>query len=151
MEALQVDGSGRNVLQLFLRNLAAEVLDVPYDFRHAYLNNKYNFEEDLLNEKMIGNTTGQILLNFDEMEPRADDHTEEIEQEAKTWKHLYDADYELLFNQRIFPIDMLRGKLIGEYMIQHYDLFDLNLEPQNICIKDHENGMCESHTIQFCV
>lgn len=37
-------------------------------------------------------------------------------------------------------------------MIQYYDLFDLNLEPGNICVRDHGDGsMCESHTIQFCV
>jgi len=93
---------------------------------------------------MIGNSTGQILLNFDELE-------EEAEQEAKGWKNLYDADYELLFNQKIFPIEMFKGKYIGEYMLQYYDLFDLNLEPKNICVKDHGDRSCESHTIQFCI
>jgi len=96
---------------------------------------------------MVGNTTGQILLNFDELEGRADDGVEEAEQEAKTWKNLYDADYELLFNQKIFPIEMLKGKFIGDYMLQYYDLFDLNLEPKNICVRDHGESLCESHTI----
>jgi len=48
--------------------LALEVQAVPYDERHAYLDAKYAFEERLLNQNMIGNQTGQILLNFDEIQ-----------------------------------------------------------------------------------
>ena len=85
------------------------------------------------------------------METVAEDGTDEIAQEAKTWTYLYDADYELLFNQKIFPMDMFKGKLIGDYMLQYYDIFDINLEPKNICVKDHGDSLCESHTIQFCI
>ena len=68
MEALHAEGSSRSVVQLYLRNLALEVQDIPYDSRDAYLDSKYGFEEQLLNQKMIGQSTGQVLLNFDEME-----------------------------------------------------------------------------------
>ena len=67
-EALECEGSGRSITQLHLRNLALEVQAVPYDERHAYLDAKYAFEERLLNQNMIGNQTGQILLNFDEIQ-----------------------------------------------------------------------------------
>lgn len=45
-----------------------EVKEIPYDFRTKYLVEKYNFEEELLSERMIGNSTGQIMINFDELE-----------------------------------------------------------------------------------
>jgi hypothetical protein len=122
---------------------------MPYDQRNNYLIEKYNFEEELLNEKMLGNNQGQIMVNFDEIEEIPGENSEQQEANSKVWKPLYDADYKLLFNQRIFPIDMLQGKKIGDYMIQFFDLFDIAMAPENVCIKDHGDGMCDSHTIQF--
>ncbi len=57
----------------------------------------------------------------------AGDAAEDTDTLAKSWKHLYDADYELLFNPKLFPVEMLQGKEIGDYMTSKFDLFDHDL------------------------
>jgi len=67
------------------------------------------------------------MINFDEMEGVQEGG--EAESLAKSWKYLYDADFEILFNQIIFPEAILKGHLLGEYLIQKFELFDNDLSP----------------------
>lgn len=76
-------------------------------------------------------------MNFDECSNGAD---------ISEWKHLYDPDYKMLFNPKVLPLDLLQGKLIGEYAIHELDLFDRNLTADNIAFS---NSMNESHTIHI--
>ena len=98
---------------------------------------------------MIGQSTGQVLLNFDEVEGAVD--TQKGGTQGYGWKHLYDADYELLFNQRVFPVEMLQGNKIGLYMIDKLELFDFDLKPHNILLSPKHSEFGETHTIQFAV
>jgi hypothetical protein len=60
---------------------------------------------------------------------------------------LYHPDYKLLFNGKIFPEDLLKGKNVGEHFICEYGLFDPNVKPQNILLS--KTNPDASHTIQF--
>lgn len=60
---------------------------------------------------------------------------------------MYEPDYQLLINPKVFPVELLQGKLIGEYMIHELHLFDRNLKPQNIAFSN--SGGADSHTIQI--
>ena len=104
------------------------------------------------------------MLNFDEfpVSGQSDELTEESvsdsenEKEelpadekaaatAKKWNHMYEPDYQLLINPKVFPVELMQGKLVGEYMIHELHLFDRNLKPQNIAFSN--SGGADSHTI----
>lgn len=73
-----------------------------------------------------GQETGQILVNLDESEITQNDDTQE---KSKAWNHLYSPNIELLFNQKVFPKEVLKGEKIGDYYIVKYGLFDETLKP----------------------
>ena len=65
------------------------------------------------------------MVNFDEFSAECQEGGD-AEQIAKQWKHLYQPDYQLIFNQTVFPIQTLKGKEVGDFMIEKYQLFDFN-------------------------
>ena len=65
--------------------------------------------------------SGRILINYDECEC---EDTGDVGEISKNWNYLYDPDYKLIFNENIFPEELLRGKNVGEYFIVQYGLFD---------------------------
>lgn len=83
---------------------------------------------------------GQLLINFDQCEVETAEAEnsgkldQEIESAAKQWKHLYDPDFNLLFNPYLFPVELLQGYKVGDYMIIKYGLFDNELQPDNIVL-----------------
>lgn len=50
---------------------------------------------------------------------------------SKSWKNMYDADYRLLFNNVIFPPELLCGNKVDDYMIVKYHLFDNEMNTEN--------------------
>jgi hypothetical protein len=87
--------------------------------------------------------SGKILINFDEC--LGEDEMESGDK-SNQWKYLYDADYKLLFNEKIFPEELLQGKNVGDYFIVRYGLFDAQVKAENINIGSVSNPN-DSHMI----
>ena len=90
----------------------------------------------MLHKMIVGEDEGQIMVNFDEFSAECQEGGD-AEQIAKQWKHLYQPDYQLIFNQTVFPTQTLKGKEVGDFMIEKYQLFDFNQKPQNINLRSH--------------
>lgn len=57
-DKLQNDGSERNLQTIFLRDLAIETKDIPYDERIQYVEDKYQFGSDMLHHMITGERPG---------------------------------------------------------------------------------------------
>lgn len=118
----------RNIAQFYLRDLSLEIQNVPYDQRQDYINKEYRYNE--LIHRMIKSQKGeQILINLDESELFEGEVPEE---KTKAWSHLYSPDLELLFNPKVFPMEVLKGDKVGDYYIVKYGLFDDTLQPHMV-------------------
>jgi len=73
---------------------------------------------------------------------------ESIEGAAKQWSHLYDPDYRLLFNQHTFPMELMSGSKLGEYMIVKYGLIDPNMTAKDVILDASEHAMGEDDLSQ---
>ena len=60
---------------------------------------------------------------------------------------MYDPDYKLIFNDKIFPEELLQGNKAGDFFIVQYGLFDDQIKPENINLSVSNPN--ESHMIQF--
>ena len=138
---MALENSGcTDVIQLFLKDLCLETLELPFESRQIYLEDKYRFSDEIFHKLVVGEHNGQILLNFDQCEVetvKADNDgkiDQNIEQGAKQWTSLYDPDYRLLFNKYVLPEEIFTGKKLGEKMIVSYGLFDPDIQTENIVL-----------------
>lgn len=99
----------------------------------------------MLHNMITTDNSGKILINFDECQG---EDIEDPDEKRNDWKYLYDADYKLIFNDKIFPEELLQGKKVGEYFIVEYGLFDKHVKAENINIGSVSNPN-DSHMIQF--
>ena len=58
---------------------------------------------------------------------------------------MFDPDLNLIVNHHgsVLPNEVLNGIKVGDYMIDHFDLFDMTLKPENIMI-DSSGGFNQS-------
>lgn len=80
---------------------------------------------------------GQIFLNIDECASGKD---------IDEWSHLFEPDYNLLINPKVFPFEILQGQYIGDHVIHELELFDRTLTAENIAFSNSGN---DSHTIHL--
>ena len=73
----------------------------------------------MLHKMIVGEKEGQIMVNFDEFKEECEEGGD-AEKIAKKWKHLYQPDYQLIFNPTIFPVETLKGIEVGDFMIDKY-------------------------------
>lgn len=144
--ALQNDGSaGRNICQLYLKDLTLASAEIPFDKRERHLEQfEVGFVSDQVEQKrqlgevlhntITGQEHGQILVNFDQCEVETSDEAlnPSVGTASKQWTHMYDADYKLLFNKYVFPPELLSGCKVDDYMIVKYKLFDNDMVTENI-------------------
>ena len=139
IDALQNDGSpSRNITQLFLKDLTLQSKYLAYEKRQTFIESEFQLQSNLLHRAIIGDEPTQIMINFDqgeqETQPTGQNINADVELAAKEWKHMYDADYNLLFNKIIFTPELLQGSKIGDHMIVKYGLFDEHLAAENIVL-----------------
>ena len=99
VEALEKDGTGKNITELFMRYIYEQVEKIPYNERSAYISEELGINDNmLLFTRITGQTRGQIMLNLDE---------NSTDEQSANWKHLFDPDYKMLFNQKVLPMELL--------------------------------------------
>lgn len=74
------------------------------------------------------------MVNFDQCEVETDGASLDLAvgTASKTWKNMYEADYQLLFNKVVFPPELLCGNKVDDYMITKFGLFDNELMTENV-------------------
>ena len=116
-----------------------------YKIRSELIEEKHQFNERILHPMIVGEKPGQLMLNFDQNKVEAIELENVgkvdgiIESSAKKWKQLFDPDYHLIFNPHCLPIELFDGKAVADYMVGKFELFDFNLQPENVVINDQED------------
>ena len=142
-EALETDGA--EIQTLHMRDLALKAENIQYEHRQLFIKALEEVDyAEMLHNMITKEQSGRILINIDENQ---EDDKQEGNNSQKQWNHLYDPDYKLIFNDKIFPQELLRGNKVGEFFIVQYGLFDDQIKPENINLSVSNPN--ESHMIQF--
>jgi len=72
LEALQNDGTERNIQALNLRDIHNTTKQIPYDDRPIYISQEMGLNDEMITHMVTGAQMGQIFLNLDEMDEGSD-------------------------------------------------------------------------------